>query len=136
MINVYSRSDSELGRLLSNFTRTPFIGDYGMAFASVEGWWYWFVTGKQHDHLAQLSGWAAKQEGKKYPRINEVTPEVLKRVYHAKLQYNPKIRNMLLAYDGDFDHYYVYGGKKVPAPRWTAQLWAEVRAELRGEANP
>ena len=133
MINVYSKSDSELGRLLSNFANTPFTDDRGRQYASVEGWWYWHVTGQKHPHLCGLHGWQAKQEGKKFPRVQEVTPEILRKVYLRKLRDNPHIRDMLLAYDGEFDHYYVYNGRKVPAPQWlwTAQLWAQVRDELR-----
>jgi predicted NAD-dependent protein-ADP-ribosyltransferase YbiA (DUF1768 family) len=36
MINVYSKSEDELGSLLSNFAHTPFEIN-GVGFASVEG---------------------------------------------------------------------------------------------------
>jgi hypothetical protein len=40
-INVYSRGNTELGRLLSNFAHTPFSHPEFGEFASVEGFWYW-----------------------------------------------------------------------------------------------
>lgn len=132
-MNVYSKSEHELGRLLSNFAHTPFTAPSGMRFESVEGWWYWFTTGKLHPHLAKLHGFAAKQEGKKYPRVMEVKPEVLEQVYRLKLDQNPRIKEMLLAYDGEFEHYYVFGGKKVVphGGEWTAKLWEKIRDDLR-----
>ena len=132
MINVYSKSDSKLGRLLSNFAHTPFVGG-GRTFASVEAWWYWYTTGKKHGELCGLYGFAAKAAGRKYTQVAAVTPAVLKQVYLLKLAAHPDIREMLLASgDEPFDHFYVYDGVKVPATRWlwTAKLWAEVRAEL------
>lgn len=132
MINIYSKSDSELGRLLSNFARTPFEKN-GHRFESVEGWWYWYTTGKQYEHLKSLYGWKAKEEGRKYPRVNEVTPEVLANVYRVKLECNPKVLSMLLGYGGEFDHYYIMQGRKVPADKWlwTAKLWEQIRDEIK-----
>jgi len=132
-VNIYSKSEDELGRLLSNFAHTPFIGN-GLVFNSVEGWWYWFVTGKQHWHLPLLYGYTAKREGKKFPRMAEVKPKVLKEVYMAKLAANPRIVQMLLdSGDEPFEHYYVVNGVRKDAPRhlWTAKLWEEIREELR-----
>ncbi len=37
-LNVWSRSDEEIGRLLSNFAHTPFVLD-SVAYASVEGFY-------------------------------------------------------------------------------------------------
>jgi len=130
MINVYSKSESELGRLLSNFAHTPFKLN-GLLFQSVEAWWYWYITGEQHYELARFYGFRAKQEGRKYAQTQHVTPEVLKEVYRAKLQYHPEIAEMLAASTDEFDHYYVFGGKNVPATEWlwTAKLWETIRKE-------
>jgi hypothetical protein len=100
---------------------------------SVEGWWYWYATGKKHDYLTQLYGFNAKKEGRKYPKVNEITPEILIQVYRVKLDQNPVIKQLLREFDGTFDHYYVYGGKKVPATKWlwTAKLWEQLRDELK-----
>ena len=131
-INIYSKSESELGRLLSNFAHTPFVSPKGDTFESVEGWWYWYVTGKKHHILKTLWGFRAKEVGKTYERVNTVTPDILKQVYLLKLQYNPKLKEMLLSYDGEFDHYYMYGSKKVvpDSTVWTAKLWEQIRDEL------
>lgn len=133
MINVYSKSEDELGSLLSNFAHTPFEIN-GVGFASVEGWWYWYVTGSKYDNLKKLYGWKAKEEGKKYKRKNiKITPDILFKVYLKKIEYNTKIRDMLLSYDGEFDHYYVYNGQRVEVSKWlwTAKLWEKIRDFLK-----
>ena len=131
-INIYSKSESELGRLLSNFAHTPFVSPKGDVFQSVEGWWYWYTTGKVHHALKSLYGYKAKELGRTYVKVKQVTPDVLKQVYLLKLKYNPKLKDMLLAYSGEFDHYYVYGDKKVvpQSTVWTAKLWETIRDEL------
>ena len=126
-INVYSKARTELGRLLSNFARTPFTGG-DHEFQSVEGWWYWFKTGKQYPELKKLSGFAAKKAGKKYKTIKRVTPKVLLPVYRRKLECNPAIVELLNDNNLPFLHYYVFNGK-VYEPvdfAWTAELWNKV----------
>jgi len=134
VINIYSKSEHELGRLLSNFARTPF-NFIGFTYQSVEGWWYWYTTGQRHMRLRNYYGWYAKKEGKLYPQTCTVEEETLKQVYLAKLKHNPHIKDMLLNFNGTFDHYYMYGDKKVPATKylWTAKLWETIRDELRQE---
>lgn len=39
-INVYSKGATELGRLLTNFSRHTFTV-HGESFSSLEAWWYW-----------------------------------------------------------------------------------------------
>lgn len=133
-INVYSKSDHPLGRLLSNFAHTPFEAN-GHRFESVEAWWYWYCTGKKYHHLKQYYGFKAKQEGRKYPKVFKVTPEILLQVYRIKLDQNQSIKEALLGYPGGFDHYYIYGEKKVYAPEylWTVKLWETLRNELLSE---
>jgi len=126
-INVYSKGVTELGRLLSNFAYTPFTGG-PHTFASVEGWWQWYCTGKQHYDLKTLYGIRAKSAGKQYTRTQTPTKEVLFKVYCCKIECNPEIRTMLIQSTLPFTHYYNYGGKIVHTQwEWTGSLWNEVR---------
>lgn len=127
-INVYSKGVTELGRLLSNFAATPFsIG--GLLFRSVEGWWYWRLTGI--DRCRFLSGYAAKEFGRTQTIVNRpITKEELLVVYQAKADQNETVCKMLKANEGElpYDHYYLYGDKVVETKwRWTGQLWSEVK---------
>jgi predicted NAD-dependent protein-ADP-ribosyltransferase YbiA (DUF1768 family) len=130
-INVYSKGKTELGRCLSNFFNSPF--EYkGEQFESVEGFWYYTITGKEI--FKYLSGWQAKSEGKNCLKINdEPSKDVLKEVYYSKLYSNDKIKNLLLNSILPFEHYYVYGNRVVEASDylWTAKLWEEIREELK-----
>lgn len=130
-INVYSKGATQLGRLLSNFAHTPFTGG-NREFASVEGWWHWYCTGKKFHHLADLYGFKAKQEGKKYERVQVPDRKVLFSVYKRKIECNDNIRRMLVESTLPFTHYYVYGGKVVQTDwEWTGSLWNEVRDHFR-----
>ena len=135
-INVFSRGETELGRLLSNFAHTPFDLN-GRRFESVEGYWYWKMTGDER--VSQMFGWQAKQFGRELMDRKaegksslQPTPLELREVYLRKLKFHPHIRNMLLLSNLPFKHYYVFNGSVREEPRWTwtADLWAELRCEL------
>ena len=136
MINVYSKSTSKLGRLLSNFAHTPFVIG-GKRFESVEGLWYWYMTAA--DAMRFLYGSNAKRVGKMLTKVRDHPDRTfLKLVYYAKLRYNPEIQRLLLASgDEGFEHYYMHQGKRFIPERWvwTAELWAEIRKELRNEVT-
>jgi len=140
VINVYSRSEHELGRLLSNSAHTPFEYE-NVLYASVEAFWYVWRLGsriseQERTTLSLLYGYNAKRYGRalirKYGCGSPPDKETLKAVYKAKLEANPRVRDMLLEYDGGFTHYYVFGEEKIPSKHlWTAKLWEEIRDELR-----
>lgn len=58
--NIYSRSQTELGRFLSHFTHHP-IETVDGRFDSMEGYWYWLKY--RDDTLRELSGYQAKEYG-------------------------------------------------------------------------
>lgn len=123
-INVYSKGKTELGRLLSNFADTPFeLPNYGK-FRTVEGYWYWTMTGMEE--FRNLLGWQCKQLGKnaKYKRTHPTESELLE-AYRAKLEAHPDILGMLKTNTLPLTHYYVYFNKVVEPKewQWTAQLW-------------
>lgn len=130
-INVYSKGKTSIGRALSNFAHTPFKGTT-LHFESVEGWWYWFTTGKKYDHLASLWGFRAKKEGQKYFKERDITPSILKKVYELKVAHNANIRQMLIKSHLPLTHYYEYDSKIVKTRwQWTGELWNEIREELK-----
>ncbi|MGD9881970.1 MAG: hypothetical protein AB7F22_28570 [Reyranella sp.] len=42
-LNIWSRSDEEIGRLMSHFAHTPFVLD-GVTFGSVEAFYTWLIV--------------------------------------------------------------------------------------------
>lgn len=125
-INVYSKGRTEIGRLLSNFAKTPFVHPEDGEFDSVEGYWYWL--GSRDNVLRRLSGSGAKVYGRRVQSSECLLPfEEFKRkvilALDAKLDQNPKILELLKKTNADLVHYYVFNGAVVePAEhKWIIQ---------------
>lgn len=126
-INVYSRGKTQLGRLLSNFAYTPFYHPDHGHFLSVEGWWYWLMTGDERLRLEH--GFRAKQLGKTAKAKRQCpSKDELRLAYWSKIRANPHILEMLMQCKLPLAHYYVYNGKVVTPKQWqwTATLWDEM----------
>ena len=111
-INTYSKGKTELGRMLSNFYYAPFEHPEFGKFDSVEGFWYWYQTGQQHEVLRGLHGYKAKQEGKKYERVDidvEYFYEKVLECIGLKIINSPEIYEALKLSTLPFVHYYRYG---------------------------
>ena len=146
-INVYSKSRSKLGRMLSNFAHTPFTLKDNK-FESVESWWYWskmnninksvlfpeFSQG-QLDEIRTLIGKEAKEYFRSIHKgdTTEFSPDKseLKEAYLQKLLEHPEIEKMLFDNKLPIAHYYMMFNKKVSADStlWTAKLWEEIKNE-------
>jgi hypothetical protein len=62
-LNIWSRSEEEIGRLMSHFAHTPFELD-GVRFGTVEAFYTWLLVGDEATKadVAPLSGPRAKYE--------------------------------------------------------------------------
>lgn len=114
-INVYSKGNTLLGRLLSNFAHTPFSLVGHGEFASVEGYWYWLSTGD--DKLRELHGVEAKMYGRKvrgkdWPKDDEFKWNVLHAIKEKILQHQ-SIQELLKGNTLPLKHYYVQQGAVV-----------------------
>ena len=114
-INVYSRGNTELGRLLSNFAHTPFSHPEFGEFASVEGFWYWLSLGKVYEELRPLYGFKCKQKGKelktngaKEVHIDDFEIQI-KKALLLKVEQNQTVAKLLKESSLPLTHYYVYG---------------------------
>jgi predicted NAD-dependent protein-ADP-ribosyltransferase YbiA (DUF1768 family) len=147
-INVYSKSKSPLGRLISNFAYTPVTID-SLLFESIESWWYWtkmkrineaslfsLFSQEQLDEIRIKVGADAKEYFRAYFKDDSSsyspTKEELKKAYLAKLDHHPNIKDLLLKNHLPLAHYYMMWDKQVNADStlWTAQLWEEIKKEL------
>lgn len=140
-INIAYQGKTQLGKYLSNLTRTPFtINEVDGEFQSVEAYWYWLSTGSKYHYLKELWGYSAKQEGKKYPSI--IVPnfyDCIKLAFRLKVKQNMPIRNALYFSELPFDHYYTYGNENgsviriPPSSEWICQEWELIRQEVKQE---
>lgn len=143
-INVYSKSKTVLGRLLTNFAETPFEHPKYGTVNSMEGFWYFCKLGKIYPELLKTSGYLAKQKGKSlYPKIDsndkiiiseEFKEEILEGI-RLKLRQNKDILIKLISTDLPLSHYYAYGNKSVgfkvhylPEYDWQIQEIERIRA--------
>lgn len=138
-INIWSRGRTSLGKWLSNFTLAPFNMD-GRDFASMEAYWYWLSTGRQHHYLCNLFGPSAKSAGSKLPRVAMDSAEfqsMIARAFVCKLTAHPLQMADLLYSHLPFRHYFVYGnGAQQVIDRtgqhlWQMHLWDHLRIYLR-----
>jgi hypothetical protein len=111
-INIYSKSALPLGRALSNFAHFKFKHrDYGV-FNSVEGFYYWLLTGKEHDELKKLWGLEAKKLGESFPKKRKVDKSFKEEIQLAiglKVMQNEYIKDLLMHSTLVFAHYYYFG---------------------------
>ena len=116
--NIYSRSQTELGRFLSHFTHHPMTTHEHGVFNSMEGYWYWLKY--RDDNLRLLDGYEAKQYGQGLAAsrvivLDPSTEEFKRDILFAtsmKLQTMPERLKIRLAYSRlPLIHAYVQNGK-------------------------
>lgn len=139
-INAYSRGRTELGVMLSNFEHSPFIHDQDGPFDSVEGYWYWLITGDES--LRFTHGAEAKKLGQKLTEHKKVYPDDFKEriivALRCKFEENEKIKALLIDSTLPIIHYYTRTseGKEFAVPlkkhEWVFLAMENIRAELKG----
>jgi O-acetyl-ADP-ribose deacetylase (regulator of RNase III) len=141
-INVYSKGKTLLGRLLTNFAESPFICEDGH-FESIEGYWYWL--GCRDDKLRKLSGYAAKEYGRKVGAPDWISDKKFKLkiilAIRKKIEMNPNIKSEIIKWDLTLPlkHYYYYGSEnspkviKVKEADWILEELEKLREECHKE---
>lgn len=133
-INVYSKGKTFLGRSLSNFAFSPFHHPEDGVFNSVEGYWYWLSC--KDDNLRKLSGWKAKEYGRKVGAKDWLKDDEFKRkiklAIEAKLQRWGQVRQLLQSCSLPLTHYYCYGGKVVNVPEadWILEYLESFKCDI------
>lgn len=136
-INIYSKGETKLGRMLSNFSSYN-IETVDGKFASVEGYWYWLLTGKKDNELRTLIGFQAKQRGRDLLQGRSDygdSPEFKLAIAAAllnKLHAHEDIFKEFVSNTLPFRHYYLYGDKVVEPKdgQWVVEIWDFLQALL------
>ena len=144
-INIYSQARTELGRMLSNFYLSPFVYEPYGYFASGEAFWYWYLTGQQHNELKTLSGFEAKKVGRKYRNdrldvlgLSHEDLEIMQEMLIFKIAHNPDIAKLLEESTLPFCHYYDYHGRVIIPEGfdWLSSTYEDIRTVLKdSESN-
>lgn len=126
-INIYTKGKTVLGRRLTNLSSDKVeVTGYGK-FASLEGFWYYYLTGSKDESLRSMSGFEAKKYGRKLEgRIDEdgMTEEhkdVLREAIRCKLRQNKDLLKMLVESTLPLTHYYFYGKEDNPRVHYLEQ---------------
>lgn len=111
-INIYSKGKTELGRFLTNFSRTLIKTEDGY-FSSVEGYWYWLSC--PDERLRTVHGFEAKKLGRELGAkdwSNDITfKDKIKKAIDYKLKMHCEFKDELQNCRLPLKHYYVYGNK-------------------------
>ena len=118
-INVYTKSKFSLGKGLSNLANIGFNIDE-QHFQSLEGFWYWNITGKRFDSFKNMTGFEAKkkglvlcEEGSAITNSDDpVFQKEIKRAIRAKIKQNPELLTELIKSTLPLKHYYYHQGTK------------------------
>lgn len=139
-INTYSRGRTELGRLMSNFAATPFTFEPYGTFASGEAFWYWYLTGQQHDDLKPLVGYAAKELGRTYEKdridsfglLSDDIAIITEMMVHKTIS-TPRLYELLEQSTLPFCHYYCPKGvvQLMDGLEWFNQAWEDIRTAIK-----
>lgn len=139
-INVYSKSNTLLGRFLSNFYRSEINTLLGK-FQSIEGLIYYM--GSFDDKLRTLSGHQAKDAGRLADRNIRLPDDIFKKIIKdamwKKLASNPPMLKILKNSTLPLTHYYVYGNKIIYVTNWDWIIgeWEQIRKDLQnGKIRP
>lgn len=153
--NIFSRGNTQLGQLLSNFAHVS-VSVNGIIFASIEAWWYFTIllkaraplTEKEDTILRNLYGYLAKKQGKllvdKYigpvKDFHKYHPTRDECKYICKLKaLNPDLKQLIAASSLPFKHFYVFanGGISVPkAHQFWCEIWEDIRTQLQRNNPP
>lgn len=118
-INVYTKSKLLVGRNLSNISNIEIKLKEG-TFKSLEGYWYWKMTGMKYDYFKNCSGFEAKKKGSEYVKNGEKYlssgeknfQEEFKEAIRQKLKQHPSLLLSLIKTNLPLKHYYYHQGTK------------------------
>lgn len=127
-INVYSQSQTDLGKMLSNFYRTRFDTLDGQ-FKSIEAYKYYLLTYKRFDCLRQLFGYSARAVGQDLIKASEMEAdfeiilEDLELAVESKIKSNPVLKSLLKNTDLPLTSYYVFEKGEVVVDKTNENQW-------------
>lgn len=111
-IDVYTKSNNELGRLLTNPSRIPVTLYRFGEFAGMEALWYWLSTGCRYKELRTAPGLKAKSIAKERKFKSVYIPGfelIIKYATTVKVMKNWYLRKLFFSNALPLLHYYTYG---------------------------
>ena len=136
-VNIYTKSQCKLGRLLSNMSSIPINHPEHGWFRTLEGFWTWLSTGGSNEQLRVANGYEARAIGKTLKKQIMPVEEFegsIKMAIDSKVKHSSQLRRLLMD-SGDLPivHYYNYSGKIVvpKGHQWQLDYWTQLRHTLQ-----
>lgn len=143
-VNIYSQSEDQLGRMLSNFYASPVRHpEYG-EFKTIEGFWHWLSTCCHFNEFRSINGFEAKQFGTKLKDVKVPIPDFEDKIMEMiklKILQNPAIFRRFVKSTVPFVHNYVYGDRTnpkvvdLPKYRWIVDRIEALRSEFQKQSK-
>lgn len=135
-INIFSRSRSKLGKMLSNFYNADFTHPVFGKFANMECFWYYVKTGCRYEGLRNLPAYEAKIKGKQLPLVHiDNFMEIMKEGIRIKILSHNSILTLFRRCKLPFDHYYVIGPREHQYRPGNSDQLVKIFDELKVEFN-
>lgn len=143
-VNIYSKSPSLLGRMLTNMSNIPFVHPTYGPFNSVEGFWHWLAYGQTHQDFRVLSAFDCKKKANEFKKngVPKVIADNFERKVLSAIEYkvlqNKRLFTLLVKSNCTFEHAYIYPGKTGECVidlsdkyRWLIDGIAKIRQEFQ-----
>lgn len=134
-LNIWTKAKTQLGQDLSHFAGLCINHPQYGYFRTLEGFWHWLATGKEHDIFRRLDGWAAKVESRNgHERLNVNNfEEEIRKANRLRIEQHPFLKEMLIDSTLPFEHYYIYNNAVTTLDqlRWIPKMLEELRSELQ-----
>lgn len=138
-INIYTRGKTELGRMLSNLADVSIDHPVYGYFRSLEAFYYWLSTGKRHNELCKMDGFAAKKTGSTLTSVfNASFQNEFAYGLYLKATQNHGLRKLLMESTLPFTHYYWYGTPpnlpkivRRDEHDWQVEEWEAIRERIK-----
>lgn len=137
-INIYSKAATKLGKFLTNMANVPVsMGEDGV-FESMEGYWYWLMTGRDKQFFQMCNCFEAKKHGRQLPRNPPINFQAkFKEAMKMKIDQYPRMKELLIKSELPFTHYYFYGDDDrtvvFPPFDWITREWERLRLFYKGQ---
>ena len=131
-INIYSRGDTELGRMLSHFYNASIDHPEFGSFANMECFWHYLSRGCKHEKLRNMPAFKVKQLSKELPKVvRDDFMEQIKIANELKILQHPNIMHVLCDSSLPFEHYYTFGSPPIVRRPNEAQKLIDIMESIR-----
>ena len=136
-INVHSEGRTIVGRMLDNLAYMPFDHPQFGQFNSIEGFYWWYISGQKHEYLRYVYNDKARKAAAEFKReknLGEMDKEQFRIAVQCKIAQSPFLQEQLQICYLPLVAYTVYGKsllRRKLVPNKNAELLLQFLDEYR-----